>query len=110
MDYFGLLPEDCLSEILSFTSPEDTARLSASARGFNSAAGSDIVWEKFLPDDYQQIISKSNSNSLLDCSSKKEVYFSLCDYPILIDEAKLVISMLCLIDAMTNCVNQSMSY
>lgn len=93
MDYFGLLPEDCLSEILSFTSPEDTARLSASARGFNSAAGSDIVWEKFLPDDYQQIISKSNSNSLLDCSSKKEVYFSLCDYPILIDEAKLSFSL-----------------
>ncbi|KAJ8561208.1 hypothetical protein K7X08_027398 [Anisodus acutangulus] len=92
MDYFGLLAEGIVSEILSFTSPEDTARLSVSSRGFNSAAESDVVWEKFLPSDYQHIISKSNS-LLLGSLSKKEVYFSLCDSPILTDGGKLSFSL-----------------
>ncbi|XP_055822101.1 F-box protein PP2-B10-like [Solanum dulcamara] len=91
MDYFGLMPEDCLSEILSFTSAEDTARLSVSSRRFKSAAESDVVWEKFLPSDYQYIISKSNY--LLGSVSKKELYFSLCDSPILIDGGKLSFSL-----------------
>lgn len=91
MDYFGLLPEGCLSEILSFTSPVDTVRLSVSSRGFNSAAESDVVWEKFLPSDYQHIISKSND--LLGFSSKKELYFSLCDSPILTHGGKLSFSL-----------------
>ncbi|XP_059286924.1 F-box protein At2g02240-like [Lycium ferocissimum] len=91
MDYFGLLPEGCISEILSFTSPEDTARLSVSSRGFKFAAESDVVWEKFLPSDYQHIISKSNS--LLVFPSKKELYFSLCDSPILTDGGKMSFSL-----------------
>ncbi|KAM3267335.1 F-box protein PP2-B10 [Capsicum chacoense] len=92
MDYFGMLPEGCLSEILSFTSPEYTARLSASSRGFKSAAESDSVWEKFLPSDYQHIISKSNY-LLSNSHSKKEIYFSLCDSPILTDDGKLSFSL-----------------
>ncbi|CAN4104559.1 unnamed protein product [Withania somnifera] len=91
MDYFGLLPEGCLSEILSFTSPVDTARVSASSKGFKSAAESDVVWEKFLPSDYQNIVSKSNH--LLSFSSKKELYFSLCDSPILTHGGKLSFSL-----------------
>nr|XP_016461645.1 PREDICTED: F-box protein SKIP3-like isoform X3 [Nicotiana tabacum] len=88
MDYFRLLPEGCISEILSFTSPKDAVSSSAISRGFKSAAESDVVWEKFLPSDYQHIISKSDS--LLVSSSKKELYFSLCDSPILTDGGKLM--------------------
>ncbi|XP_009757437.1 F-box protein PP2-B10-like [Nicotiana sylvestris] len=91
MDYFSLLPEGCISEILSFTSPKDAATSSAISRGFKSAAESDVVWEKFLPSDYQHIISKSDS--LLVSPSKKELYFSLCDSPILIDGGKLSFSL-----------------
>nr|XP_009757439.1 PREDICTED: F-box protein PP2-B10-like isoform X2 [Nicotiana sylvestris] len=87
MDYFSLLPEGCISEILSFTSPKDAATSSAISRGFKSAAESDVVWEKFLPSDYQHIISKSDS--LLVSPSKKELYFSLCDSPFLTDGGKL---------------------
>ncbi|MCD7446000.1 hypothetical protein HAX54_024704 [Datura stramonium] len=91
MDYFGLMPEGCLSEILSYTSPADAARLSVISRGFKSAAESDVVWEKFLPSDYLHIISKSNT--LLSVPSKKELYFSLCDSPILTDGGKLSFSL-----------------
>ncbi|XP_019229353.1 PREDICTED: F-box protein SKIP3-like isoform X3 [Nicotiana attenuata] len=87
MDYFRLLPEGCISEIISFTSPKDAATSSAISRGFKSAAESDVVWGKFLPSDYQHIISRSNS--LLVSPSKKELYFSLCDSPILTDGGKL---------------------
>lgn len=103
MDYFGLMPEDCLSEILSFTSPEDTARLSTSSRGFNFAAESDVVWEKFLPSDYQNIISKSKS--LMASPSMKQLYFSLCDSPILTDGGKMVLYFLSFSGMMINCVN-----
>nr|UJT66247.1 F-box protein PP2-B10-like protein [Nicotiana plumbaginifolia] len=91
MDYFRLLPEGCISEIISFTSPKDAASSSAISRGFKSAAESDVVWEKFLPSDYQHIISRSNS--LLVSPSKKELYFSLCDSPILTDDGKLSFSL-----------------
>ncbi|XP_059287300.1 F-box protein PP2-B10-like [Lycium ferocissimum] len=91
MDYFGLLPEGVLSEILSLTSPKDTVRLSVCSLAFKYAAQSDVVWEKFLPSDYQHIISKSNS--LLSYTSKKELYFSLCDSPILTHGSKLSFSL-----------------
>ncbi|MCD7446004.1 hypothetical protein HAX54_024708 [Datura stramonium] len=91
MDYFRLLPEGCVSDILSFTSPKDAAISSAVSRGFNSAAESDVIWEKFLPDDYKNIISRYASPWV--CSSKKELYFSLCDSPVLIDGGKLSFSL-----------------
>ncbi|XP_009608698.1 F-box protein PP2-B10 [Nicotiana tabacum] len=91
MDYFRLLPEGCISEILSFTSPKDAASSSAISLGFKSAAESDVVWEKFLPSDYQHIIS--SSNSFLVSPSKKELYFSLCDSPILTDGGKVSFSL-----------------
>ncbi|KAL7209688.1 hypothetical protein ACSBR1_031282 [Camellia fascicularis] len=52
-----------------------------------SAADSDTVRERFLPSDYRQIISRSVS--LPDFSTKKQLYFTLCHSPILIDGAKL---------------------
>ncbi|CAL5416641.1 unnamed protein product [Camellia sinensis] len=45
----------------------------------------DTVWERFPPSDYRQI----RSVSLPDFSTKKQLYFTLCHTPILIDGAKL---------------------
>ncbi|KAH0708775.1 hypothetical protein KY284_010202 [Solanum tuberosum] len=91
MDFFRLLPEGCVSDILSFTSPRDAAISSAISRGFNSAAESDLLWEKFLPEDYEDISSRYVSPRI--CSSKKELYLSLCDSPVLIDGGKLSFSL-----------------
>ncbi|KAH0681273.1 hypothetical protein KY284_022358 [Solanum tuberosum] len=88
MDHF---PEGCISKILSLTSPKDAARSSAVSHIFMSAAESDNVWETFVPSDYQQAIS--GSRSLMVFPSKKQLYFSLCDSPILLDGGKLSLSL-----------------
>ncbi|XVF41832.1 hypothetical protein PTKIN_Ptkin01aG0312000 [Pterospermum kingtungense] len=77
-----LLPEDCLSTILSFTSPEDALRSSLVSPVFRSAVDSDLVWERFLPPDYHEIVSSSVTP--MKFSSKKELFQCLCD-PVLID-------------------------
>ncbi|KAK6932108.1 Phloem protein 2-like [Dillenia turbinata] len=85
------VPEACISSILSFTSPEDACRFSIVASNFRSAADSDAVWEKFLPADYKDIISKAVefSSSSLNIASKKDLYLRLCDSPPLIDDGQL---------------------
>ncbi|KAK4478277.1 hypothetical protein RD792_017564, partial [Penstemon davidsonii] len=84
---FTLLPEGCIANILSFTSPKDACRFEAVSFGFKSAADSDTVWERFLPPDYQNILVRSSSP--VTYSSKKELFFRLCDSPLLLDEGKL---------------------
>nr|GMC76274.1 F-box protein PP2-B10-like [Ipomoea batatas] len=84
---FEVLPEDCIANALSLTSPEDACRLSLVASAFYSAAQFDAVWERFLPADYRDIISRSgDAADLLASASKKDLYFRLCDNPILIDD------------------------
>ncbi|XP_042517514.1 F-box protein PP2-B11-like [Macadamia integrifolia] len=81
-----LLPEDCISNILSLTTPRDVCRSSTVSPVFRSAANSDSVWEKFLPSDIHQILSSSSvSPSLPTFSSKKQLFLHLCDNPLLID-------------------------
>ncbi|GLT68441.1 hypothetical protein SLA2020_406730 [Shorea laevis] len=87
----AVLPEECIATIISFTSPRDACRDSLVSRIFASAAGSDLVWTKFLPPDYQRIISESvsqgpSSSASLNILSKKDLYFHLCDNPILIGD------------------------
>ncbi|VFQ78859.1 unnamed protein product [Cuscuta campestris] len=80
------LPEGCIADALSLTSPRDACRLSLIASAFRSAAMSDAVWERFLPPDYRDIISRSaDAADLLASASKKDLYFRLCDFPVLID-------------------------
>lgn len=81
------LPQDCIAAVLSFTSPRDACRLSLVSTTFKSAAQSDIVWERFLPSDYHPFFPSSHS-----FSSMKELYFSLCQNPVLIDGGRKVIS------------------
>ncbi|XP_019157051.1 PREDICTED: F-box protein PP2-B13-like isoform X2 [Ipomoea nil] len=77
-----MLPEDCISSILSRTSPLDAFHLSLVSSTFRSAAGADSVWERFLPSDYAQIVAKSTVP--LKFSSKKDLFLQLCN-SILID-------------------------
>ncbi|GLT37325.1 hypothetical protein SLA2020_116500 [Shorea laevis] len=77
------LPTDCLASIISFTSPLDACRWSLVSSSFNSVASSDAVWVKFLPSDYQNLVPESQS-----ASSLKELFLSLCDHPVLIEEGK----------------------
>ena len=82
---FDSFPEDCISKIVSFTSPREACVAAAVSKAFESAAKSDVVWEKFLPPEYESLVPRSR-----DFSSKKEVYFALCDEPVLIDDGTKV--------------------
>ncbi|XP_058744420.1 putative F-box protein PP2-B12 [Vicia villosa] len=86
MTQFEELPEECLSTILSRTTPVDVGRLSLVSNTFRSAADSDAVWNQFLPSDSQFMDSIiSNSPSLANFHSKKALYLALSDHPIIID-------------------------
>ncbi|KAM0040458.1 putative phloem protein [Helianthus debilis subsp. tardiflorus] len=74
---FNMLPEDCISIVLSLTSPPDASRFMLVSSSLRSAAESDIVWDRFLPSDLPRILSRSHTQ--LNVSSKKELYFQLCD-------------------------------
>ncbi|XP_030933945.1 F-box protein PP2-B10-like [Quercus lobata] len=86
----SVLPEGCISNIVSLTSPKDACTACAVSPIFRAAAESNAVWETFLPPDYQAIITRSSSTSLdsSNFSSKKQLYLSLSDNPILIDDNK----------------------
>ncbi|GLT87620.1 hypothetical protein SLE2022_056960 [Rubroshorea leprosula] len=77
---FRALPVDCFAAIISLTSPLDAYRLSLVSPFFNSIASSDAVWVKFLPADYQNLVPASHS-----VSSLKDLYLSLSDHPVLIE-------------------------
>ncbi|OWM86110.1 putative F-box protein PP2-B12 [Punica granatum] len=82
------LPEGCIANVLSLTSPRDTGRLSSISATFRSAADSDAVWRHFLPPDYESIVAHSSDSSSLHGLPLKELYFRLCTNPILIDEGR----------------------
>ncbi|OIT05664.1 PREDICTED: F-box protein PP2-B10-like [Nicotiana attenuata] len=92
MNYFERLPEGCILEILSHTTPVDAVRSCILSRGFKSALESEIIWERFLPSDYQEIIERSEFSPSV-CTTKKELYFRLCESPILLDGGKLSFSL-----------------
>lgn len=81
-EQFNGLPEDCISSILSLTSPKDTINFSLVSSFLRSLTASDFIWQTFLPSDYNQIIHKSVIP--LNYSSKKELFVRLCN-SILID-------------------------
>lgn len=81
-----MLPEACVANILSFTTPADTFSSASVSSVFRVAGDSDFVWEKFLPSDYSRLISTSTHKSF---SSKKELYRCLCE-SILIDNGRKV--------------------
>lgn len=83
----SILPEGCISEILSVTSPPDASRAASISTAFNTAADSDAVWERFLPPDYRQIIARAVSPVVF--ASKKQLYILLSDSHLLLDTGRL---------------------
>ncbi|XP_055814814.1 putative F-box protein PP2-B12 [Solanum dulcamara] len=83
----SMLPEDCFAKILALTSPLDVCRISLVSKSFQSAAESDSIWERFLPSDYQSIMSASLT-PFPDFPSKKNLYMYLCHHPLLIDAGR----------------------
>ncbi|CDY09382.1 BnaA02g26280D [Brassica napus] len=81
---FDTLPVDCISSIISFTSPRDACNAASVSKTLESAAKSDSLWEKFLPLEYTSLIPQYPRVF----SSKKELYFALCDDPLLIEDGK----------------------
>ncbi|XP_015056634.1 putative F-box protein PP2-B12 [Solanum pennellii] len=81
----SMLPEECITKIFAFTSPQDVCRFSLVSTYLHSAADSDSVWAKFLPSDYLSIITKSET-PIPDFRSLKDAYVYLADHPLLIDE------------------------
>lgn len=77
-----LLPEDCIVQILLFTSPHDASQLSLVSTMVRDAALSDLLWEKFLPFDYREIIERFVLP--IAFSSKKDLFLKLFK-PLLID-------------------------
>ncbi|KAK4739326.1 hypothetical protein R3W88_003023 [Solanum pinnatisectum] len=77
-----LLPEDCIVQILSFTSPHDASQLSLVSTMVRDAALSDLLWEKFLPSDYREISERLVLPIVF--TSKKELFLKLFK-PLLID-------------------------
>ncbi|KAK1315221.1 F-box protein [Acorus calamus] len=82
---FGILPEGCISHVVSLTTPRDACRSSQVSSMLRAASESDLVWERFLPSDYREVLSRAVDH--VEFSSKKELYFRLCR-PILIDGGK----------------------
>ncbi|XP_062084248.1 putative F-box protein PP2-B12 [Humulus lupulus] len=76
-------PEGCIADIISFTTPRDACRLRLVSTTFRSAAESDTVWEKFLPPDFSSLVSRSTHPPIF--SRLKDLYFTLCNRPLLID-------------------------
>lgn len=89
IDYFDMLPEGCIVDTVSLTTPVDACQLALVASSFRLIADSDAVWERFLPSEYQLFVSRAmtqrgHNRDLLSNSSKKELYQYICDHPLLI--------------------------
>ena len=69
--FLNMLPEGCIANMLSFTFFFYIF--------YRSGAESDADWERFLPYDYQSIISKSDNPQLVSssASSTKQLHRSL---------------------------------
>ncbi|PON63762.1 Phloem protein [Parasponia andersonii] len=89
------LPEECIALIMSLTSPRDACRSSVVSPLFRSVADSDVVWEKFLPPDYRNVISQSVvfPVTTLNAMPKKSLYFHLCDNPLIIGDGNMSFSL-----------------
>ena len=103
--YLSSMPEGVVANILSLTTPSDACRSSAVSGTFHAAAQSDILWNNFLPIDWESLVSRRKTSDLkFDpiSSSKKEIFFSLCDCPLLIDDGNKVTFLIPLIFLIRN--------
>ncbi|KAK1283704.1 F-box protein [Acorus calamus] len=86
---FSSLPEDCISRVLSLTTPRDACRSAAASSEFSRLSRSDAVWERFLPSDHGEMLSRSVDPVVgPSTESKRELYLRICR-PIVIDGGKM---------------------
>ncbi|KAL6659308.1 hypothetical protein ACP70R_003348 [Stipagrostis hirtigluma subsp. patula] len=69
--HVGDLPEVCLALAIARTTPRDACRCAAVSPAFRAAADSDLVWQRFIPEDL--------SSSAKTAGTKKDAYLRLCD-------------------------------
>ncbi|WMV25997.1 hypothetical protein MTR67_019382 [Solanum verrucosum] len=86
MNYFEELPEGCIFEIISKTTPTDVVRSTILSIEFKLVAKSDEIRGIFLTSNYQRNIDRSKFPPI--CNTK-ELFLSLCDSPILLDNDRL---------------------
>ncbi|KAK9747921.1 hypothetical protein RND81_02G023400 [Saponaria officinalis] len=81
------LPEECIAQILSLTTPIDVLGSSALvSKQFLSISNSNPVWAGFLPPDCDDIVSQSSGSIPRDIfGSKKDLFVYLCRFPILLE-------------------------
>ncbi|KAL9237603.1 hypothetical protein vseg_012131 [Gypsophila vaccaria] len=91
MKTLNKLPNDCVHTILSYTSPRDICRSAVACSELRQVAGSDFVWESFLPCDYNEIVSRAHPSDV-KFGSKKELFFLLCN-SLLIDHGKKIFNL-----------------
>lgn len=82
------LPEDCLSHVISLTSPRDAYNFSLTAIRFRSVVDSDVMWQAFLPSDFVAILSRAVDPVMF--TSKKDLFFKLSKNHVLIDRGTMV--------------------
>ncbi|KAE9598152.1 hypothetical protein Lal_00003917 [Lupinus albus] len=83
------LPEDCVSAILSYASPQEACIFSLVTTTLHLVADSDLVWKSFLPSDYEDILSRVVNPLTLKFSSYKNLFYALCN-PLLLDGGKRI--------------------
>ncbi|RWW87631.1 hypothetical protein BHE74_00003535, partial [Ensete ventricosum] len=84
------MPIDVVSKVLAFTTPADAGRSSTVSRLFRAASSSDGLWNRFLPSDIDEILPRAVAP--IEFSSKKDLFFRLCD-PILIDGGNKILDL-----------------
>lgn len=85
MDLFEKLPGECIEEVVSRTGPMEACRLSVVCKRFLSAAESDVVWDRFLPSDYQQLLNRADSLPNINFAHKKDLFLFLIGNHVIID-------------------------
>lgn len=85
------LPEECVAYAISLTTPGDACHSSAVSPAFRAAADSNAVWARFLPPDHADVLARADEPvAAVGGASKKELFSSLCDSPVLLDGATKV--------------------
>lgn len=70
----GDLPESVVAQVISMTSPRDACRCAAVSPHFRAAAGSDAVWDRFLPPDHREILLLQQTRPPPPPSSSKDAF------------------------------------
>uniref|UniRef100_A0A803LG12 F-box domain-containing protein n=2 Tax=Chenopodium quinoa TaxID=63459 RepID=A0A803LG12_CHEQI len=91
------LPDESIATVISFTTPRDACRVATLSTAFSVVADSNIVWNRFLPSDYREIILRASNVDhhalLLDNVPKKDLFMYLADNPLLIDHGLMTVSL-----------------